>query len=264
MNPLKSLSKLRFENLSLKLSPIIPKKFITFSQYSDFFPFVNNRFSATTLYAINYSFFIQPKARFSEAIVLSIYDHDGNFLRYCYHALDSNSLFTLINLTPFLPPNSYGSFSVFHIFDSHFSHSLSAFADRSYIGFTDHDSEFIHFVHGNQDAIVFSGDYKFPRLLRASFVPRIYRPQFVFRSNLFYTLIFSNPTKSRLFYIVKSTDLYGYTFWRSFVILPLGTKLLEFPPQEYPFHLTILSNHPFPRPLIITGHQSQIHDVFHS
>lgn len=260
----KFIQKFKLENISLKLSPLVPDSFPSFSQYSDFFPFVNNTNFTTILYALNYSFFLHPESRQSESVIISIFDRKGALIRDFSHDLDVNTLFTPIYLAAYLPLDSYGSFTIYHCFDPRISNLSSVFADRSYISFANLVSKFQHFVHGNQDSVVYSSDPKTLRHLRPSFIPRLYRPQFTFKSDTIYTLIFSNPTKRWLFYITKCTDQYSQTFYRYFKISPKGTKFLELPPHHIPFRINIISNHPFPRPVIMTGGQTQLSDIFHS
>ena len=262
--PANFFHKLSFENIFLKISPLVPRSFPTYSQYSDFFPFVYNTNLTTIIYALNYSFFLQPQFKQSESIIVSIFDRQGVLIRDFSHDLNSDTFFTPINLAAFLPIDSYGSFTIYHRFDPSILNLSSVFADRSYISFANIDSKFQHFFHGNQDSIVYSSDPKILRPLRPSFIPRVYRPQFTFESDTLYTLIFSNPTKKRLFYIIKCTNIFFQTFYRYFLIPPMGTNFLELPLHHNPFHITIISNHPFPRPVIMTGSQTQLSDIFHS
>ena len=256
--------KLKLESILLKLAPLVPDRFPHFSQYSDFFPFVNNSTYTTILYALNYSFFLQPQSRKSELVVISLFDLDGCLFHEFSCNLDANLLFTPINLSSHLPLNSFGSFTIRHIFDHSLSTLSPVFADRSYISFANLVTKFQHFVHGNQDSVVFSKDPKLSRYLRPSLVPRFYRPQFIFKSNCLYTLVFSNPTNIHLFFILRCKSYNSMTFYRACIIPPLGTKFFRILPHHSSFYITIVSNHPFPRPLIMTGGIDQISDIFHS
>ena len=99
-------NKLKLQNIFLKLSPIVPPAFPLNSQYSDFFPFINNNHLSTTLYALNYSFFLQPQLRDTESVVVSLFDHSGSLIRTFSHTLDAEDMFSPIMLSNFLPLNA--------------------------------------------------------------------------------------------------------------------------------------------------------------
>ena len=259
-----SIQKLSLENISLKLFPLVPSRFASFSQYSDFFPFICNTNLTTVVYALNYSFFLQPESKQSESVIISIYDRDGNFIRYFSHDLDRTSLFTPIDLSLYLNSDCSGSFTIYHQIDHRFMRLSSVYADRSYISFVNSDSNFHHFVHGNQDSFVYSSDHKVFRGIRPSLIPRIYRPQFTFESDTIYTLIFSNPSKSSLYYLIRCVDQRSHAFYRYFLIPPMGTNFLKLPAHPNSFYISIIGNHPFPRPVIMIGSLTHLFDIFHS
>ena len=256
--------KFKLENISLKLAPLVPHPFASFSQYSDFFPFVINSNYTTILYALNFSFLLKPQSKQSESVIISIFDREGALIRDLALPLDANVLFTPINLAGYLPLDSSGSFMIYHQCNPLVSDLSPVIADRSYISLVKLHSNFQHFVHGNQDCFVYSNDPHQVRCLSPSPVPRFYRPQFIFQANYLYTLIFSNPTNKRLLFVIKFKNLNFKSFYRTCVIPPFGTKFFEVSPQLSPFYITIISNHPFPRPIIITGGLNQIFDIFHS
>jgi len=231
------------------------------SSISDFFFYINSNDFITKFNLINISSQIIPESNDHDLINIIIFDQNGNITEKIKE-----------NLKPFevkqvyfsdLTKNPYGSFLVFHNFDSQnkIIQNNSFSSERGYVGYKKKNSVW-NFVHGNGSAFSYSNDSKLESVKNTSLINQTYTPQLLFDDCDTFELIFNNPlkqdTKIKIYIYNKEQKVINT---RIISLSKYSTRIVNFKDQNI-FFLEISSKIIFYRPIIIKYYNDNF-DIFH-
>ena len=163
---------------------------------------------------------------------------------------------------------SYGSFLIFH--KNYLIKDVSKngyISDRGYISYKYKKNNTFSYIHGNLDAI--SSTYMSSGLseltfTRSTILERVYRLQYIFKQNLNYELLITNPTKDKqiieLMFLNKKREIIDF---KKFKLNSLGVSIRKLSYYQEDYFVCIKSKIPLARPTIFKFKDNNFIDVFH-